>query len=99
MGKVRKKKKKKIKHHLIGKPPKQDRNHHTPPQLSHDIEQAKAPNPENSNWAKETWPQRRQKPICKRCGVNNTTEGIEKKTKGPKEGNKGEYNCIEKSLL
>ncbi|URE18442.1 hypothetical protein MUK42_10438, partial [Musa troglodytarum] len=85
--------------HLIGKPPEQDRNHHTSPQLRHDIEEAEAPNPQNRDRTKETRAERRQEPIGERGGMDGVAQRIQHERKGPEKGYERQNHGVEKSLL
>lgn len=84
---------------LIRESPEQDRDHNTSPQLSHDIEEAKAPNPQDRNRTKKSRPKCFQKPVRQSRRVDNIPERVHEERECPKEGDEGEYDSVEKSLL
>ncbi|RZR75374.1 hypothetical protein BHM03_00056025 [Ensete ventricosum] len=76
-----------------------DRNHHTSPQLRHDIEEAEAPNPQNRDRTKETRAERRQEPIGERGGMDGVAQRIQHERKGPEKGYERQNHGVEQGLL
>lgn len=85
--------------YLIGKPPEKHRNDHTPPQFSHDIEQTKAPNPQDCKWTKESRAKSVEKTISKRFRVDVAAHGIQDEPESPEKGDEWKNNSVEESLL
>lgn len=83
---------------LISEAPEKQRDDDAPPQLGHDIEQTKAPNPENGNRPEEAGSEDPEQPIGDSHGVDQITVGVEQEGEGAEEGDEGEHASVEELL-
>ena len=88
----------KVQTNLIREPPEEHRDDDAAPELSHNIEQAEAPNPQYRHRAKEARAERGEKLVRERDGMDDVPERVEHEGEGAEEGDEGEDDGVEERL-
>lgn len=85
--------------HLVGKTPKEHRNHHTTPELGHDVEEHESPIANDSNRPKEPRPQFLQGKVGKSRGMQHINQRVHEEGKSAEKRNEREDARVKELLF